>query len=183
MSLYSLVLFAHIVGALGLFVALGIEWTALLRLRGAATVEQAREWLGLFALVRRLGPASLVVVLLAGMYLAGTTWGFTPWIGAALVVLPLLAVLGAGSGWRLAGLGRSLAAEQGTLSARLRQRLRDPLPWTSVHLRAALLLGVVFLMVTKPSLQGVLFTLLLAAGLGLAFALPAWNRARAGAPA
>ncbi len=66
------------VGALGLFVALGIEWTALLRLRGAATVEQAREWLGLFALVRRLGPASLVVVLLAGMYLAGTTWGFTP---------------------------------------------------------------------------------------------------------
>jgi len=54
MTLYSLALFLHIVGALGLFIALGLEWTGLWYLRRAGTAEQAQQWLLAFTLLRRI---------------------------------------------------------------------------------------------------------------------------------
>jgi hypothetical protein len=42
MTDYSIALFLHIVGALGLFVALGLEWTNLRYLQQVTTTEQAR---------------------------------------------------------------------------------------------------------------------------------------------
>jgi hypothetical protein len=45
MNDYSITLFLHIVGALGFFVALGLEWTSLRQLRRATTAEHLREWL------------------------------------------------------------------------------------------------------------------------------------------
>lgn len=44
MSFYSLALFAHIVGVLGLFIGIGLQWTSILRLRRALFVAQVREW-------------------------------------------------------------------------------------------------------------------------------------------
>ena len=68
MNVHSIVLYVHIVGALGLFVALGLEWTALARLRGAATAEEARGALGALAPTRVIGPLSLAAILVAGLY-------------------------------------------------------------------------------------------------------------------
>ena len=68
MNVYSIVLYVHIVGALGLFVALGLEWTALARLRGAATAEEARGALGALGPTRVIGPLSLAAILVAGLY-------------------------------------------------------------------------------------------------------------------
>ena len=45
MSVYSLVLFVHVLGALGLFVTTGIGQLVLARLRWAQTVAPARDWL------------------------------------------------------------------------------------------------------------------------------------------
>ncbi len=42
MTLYSIALFLPIVGALGLSVALGLEWASLLKLRRLANFEEAR---------------------------------------------------------------------------------------------------------------------------------------------
>ena len=39
MNDYSIALFLHIVGALGFFVALGLEWTGLRQIRSAMTLE------------------------------------------------------------------------------------------------------------------------------------------------
>jgi hypothetical protein len=47
MSLYSISLFLHIAGALGLFAVLGLEWAGLTNLRHATQVGQAREWVRL----------------------------------------------------------------------------------------------------------------------------------------
>jgi hypothetical protein len=55
MNDYSIVLFVHIVGALGFFVALGVEWLSLRHLRRATTAEQVREWIRVSTGVRRLG--------------------------------------------------------------------------------------------------------------------------------
>jgi hypothetical protein len=172
MTLYSIALFLHIVGALGLFVALGLEWTGLRQLRHATTAEQAREWLGVAGLVRRVGPASLVAILLPGLYMTATTWGGQAWIGIGLAAMLLLGALGALNGRRLAAIGHAAATECGDLSPVLRQRLRDPLLWTSVQTRAAIGVGIVFLMTVKPDLGGSLLTIGAAVVLGLASTLP-----------
>ncbi len=44
MTFYSIALFLHIVGALGLSVALGLEWVSLFKLRRLANFEEARGW-------------------------------------------------------------------------------------------------------------------------------------------
>ncbi len=180
MTPYSIALFLHIVGALGLFVALGLEWTSLVYLRRASTAEQAREWLGVLGGTRRLGPASLAAILLSGFYMMATAWGWVGWIGVALAAMVLIAVVGASlTGLRIGAVGRAAAAESGPLSPALRQRLHDPLLWTSVQTRTAIALGIVFLMTVKPDLAGALVTIGIAVVLGLASALPNWRRVRA----
>ncbi len=98
MTAYSIALFLHIVGALALFAALGLEGVALLRLRRAATAEQVREWASVYGLLRRLGPASLGLLLLAGLYMTATTWRAQAWITTAFVSMLLLPLLGAPNG-------------------------------------------------------------------------------------
>jgi hypothetical protein len=180
MTLYSIALFLHIVGSLGLFVALGLEWTSLVSLRRASTSEQAREWLGVLGGTRRLGPASLAAILLSGFYMMAVTWGWVGWIVVALAAIVLIAVVGATlTGLRIGAVGRAAAAESGPLSPALRQRLHDPLLWTSVQTRTAIALGIVFLMTVKPDLTGALVTIGIAVVLGLVSSLPNWRRERA----
>ena len=177
MTFYSVALFLHVVGALGLVAAVSLEWTSLLHLRRAETAEQSREWLRVVAGLRRVYPAAFVLILLSGFYMTATAWGGTAWIGVALAVLLLLALVGATlTGVRMPAIGRAVAAEAGALSPALRHRLRDPILWTSMQTRAALVLGIVFLMTVKPDLGGALLAIGVAAVLGLASALPAWGR-------
>jgi hypothetical protein len=63
MNDYAIALFLHIVGALGLFVALGLEWTSLLLLRRATTTEQARERMRIASGVRGVSGAALATLL------------------------------------------------------------------------------------------------------------------------
>ncbi len=179
MTAYSIALFLHIVGALALFAALGLEGVALLNLRHSATAEQVREWAKVSGLVRWLGPASLGLLLLAGLYMTATTWGPQAWIITAFATMLLLPVLGSRSGLRLAAVGRALATERGPLSAGARAQLNDPFLLLSYQVRLAAALGIVFLMVVKPELLGSLVTIGVALIVGLASALPSWRRAQA----
>src|SRR3989442_14938782 len=76
MNIYSIVLYLHIVGALLLFVAMGIEFLAVSRLRSAGTAEQARDWLGVVGSLRVVGPVALVPILIPGLFMAGTKPGW-----------------------------------------------------------------------------------------------------------
>ncbi len=176
MSLYSIALFLHIVGALGLFAALGLEWTSLRQLRRATTVAQARAWFDVLGLVRRIGPASLATILLPGFYLMATAWHWTGWIVVALAGMGLLAVLGALNGVPLAALRRELDTQQ---AAPVCERLLHPRFVLSIQTRVALVLGIVFLMTVKPDLGGALLTIGVAVVLGLGASVPAWRRERA----
>src|SRR6185437_1956503 len=97
MSLYSLALFAHLVGVLSLFIGMALQWAVIIGLRRAQTVAQVRLWSGLLRPVTILGPLSAVLILLAGGYMMFTTWGLdTPWIVVAIGAMMLMAALGMG---------------------------------------------------------------------------------------
>jgi hypothetical protein len=180
MTLYSIVLFLHVVAALAYFVGFGLEWASLVHVRRASTAEQAREWLGLRAWVMPLGLTSLVLILLSGLYMAATLVGWMGWIVVALASLILIAIIGATlTGLRIGAIEKAAAAESGPLSPALRQRLNDPLLLTSIQTRTAIALGIVFLMAVQPDLAGALLTIGIAIVLGLASSLPIWRRAPA----
>jgi hypothetical protein len=180
---YGIANYLHVLGAMGIVAALCLEWIILLRLRPAETVEQARAWLGLAGIQRVVGPASLAGLLIGGIYLAATRWGGTGWITVGLLALLLIAALGAYNGIRLDRIHKSLAAQAGQLPAELQERIRHPSFVTSIHVRVGLLLGVVYLMVTKLDLNASLLTMGLAVVVALISALPAWRRPPAGARA
>ena len=160
MNVYSIVLYVHIVGALGLFVALGLEWTALARLRGAATAEEARGALGALAPTRVIGPLSLAAILVAGLYLTATSVGWQGWNVSSLAAMVVIAALGAAANAsRMPALGRSIGPLRGPLDVALRARLRDPLLWSSIQVRVAIALGIVLLMTAKPDVVGAIVTL------------------------
>jgi hypothetical protein len=177
MTLYSFALFLHIIGAVGLFIALSLEWISLWYLRRVATVEQARPWLTLSGLPGRVHLVSGAAILLPGIYMMATVWGGVAWIILTLAAMLLMIVLGmALTGRRMATIEAALTTERGPISHALHQRLRDPLLWASIQLRIAIALGIVFLMTVKPGLGGALLTIGAAVVLGLTSALPARNR-------
>src|SRR5437660_9412757 len=95
MSIYNIVLFLHVSGAIGYFVSMGTWLFGIAAIRRAQRVEQVRA---LTNLVGRLGPLfgiSVLLILATGLYMAITSWGIlTGWIDVALISLILIAPLG-----------------------------------------------------------------------------------------
>ena len=171
MSVYSLLVFLHIVGALGLFAGLGLEQAGLLNLRRASTNVQVREWVSLLGALRRIESPAALLIVTSGFYLVATRWGHHAWIGLGLLGLVLMAVLGAVvTGRRVTRIRQALPAEDGPIEEALRQRLRDPALRTSAALRAALAVGIVFSMSVKPGTVGAFTAMGVAMALGLAVA-------------
>ena len=183
MNLYTLALFAHLLGVLGLFINLGLQWTSVFRLRRARTVSQVREWTSLLGGLGKLGPISAGLLLVAGMYMTATAWGLsTSWILVSLVTLLLLMALGMAVPFRrLKAIGRAVAeaeAPDGVIPSAMQRQIHDPLLWTSVQVMGSMALGVVWLMTTKPDLVGSLLVLAVALVLGVVSAQP-WRHPRA----
>ncbi len=75
MNIYSIALFFHIVGALGFFVALGLEWTGLRQIRKAVSPDQVRGWMGILKSTRKVGFVSMLTAVITGIYMMVTVWG------------------------------------------------------------------------------------------------------------
>jgi hypothetical protein len=159
MTLYSIALFLHVVGALLLFVTLTVEGAALRQVRRAATTEQAQGAAALLGLNRIVGPLSALGVLIPGLYMTATSWGWVAWIVVALASWLAVAVLGAVNGIRIVALERSEALVTGS---------RNPMFLISWTTRVGIALGVVFLMTVKPGAAGAVVAILVAAGAGVA---------------
>jgi len=154
MDWYSVLLFAHVLGAVVLFAAVGIEVVAFRRLRRARTAEQARTWMGPLREAARLGPAAMVTILIAGVWMMALRWGPEPWILTALVGLVVMAVLGAALTRRAMGrLGASLADEVDQLPTDFHALVEGPIR-TSLWLRLAIAVGILGLMTVKPGALG-----------------------------
>ncbi len=150
MTIYSAVLFVHVVSALGIFAALSFEAATLRRLRGSAGSRDARVWLEYSPDLPAWGLAAFVFMLFSGIYLATEMSGWAlAWVRVAMGTLILLAPLGGISGRKMRAIRLACVAEEG---AGLPGMLRDPFLKVSINLRIALVLGVVLLMTSKPDL-------------------------------
>ena len=170
MSLYNVALFLHILGVLGLFIAIGLELTGMCRMRVAKTVEQVLEWTRLSQSLLIVFPIVSVLILLAGLFMLMTAWGWTvAWINTSFIGLIAMSIQGAAIN---APKGKAIheAAEtsaHGAVSTELRNRINDTAYWTSVLTMTAASLGIVFLMTVKPNLIGTLVTAAVSVAVGI----------------
>jgi hypothetical protein len=184
MDVYATALLLHIIGALGLFIAIGLEWLALDRLGRTATRDRAEDWLDVMSIVRRIGPGSLVLLLIPGLYMAATRWGFDRWTGGALIGFAGLLLLGGlFTGPATIAFGRALKSETGELSLAFQARVRETLVRRALWARTGLALGIVGLMVFKPDFVPSVAILLLLTLVGFALSLLAVPGRPATAPA
>jgi hypothetical protein len=178
MTLYAVANYLHVLGAIGLGAVVALECLVVLRLRSTDTAEQARAWLSLTAVQQWAGPASLGSLLIAGLYMAITRWGGQGWIIVAFIALLLIAGLGAMNGIPLRGLEKTPAEQTGRLSPDVQRQLRNPLFILSLHARACIILGVVWLMVEKPDVLAAALILSVAVLVGIVSSLPAYRRSQ-----
>ncbi len=157
MSIYSIVLFLHIVGVLGLSVALGLEWTCNRQIRKIVLPEQIRVWTGILKGTNKVGFPSMLVTLITGIYMTAAVWGRTPWLIVTMAALVLMIILVRVTGPRLKALSSPAM-------------VNNPLLWISIQIRMAIVPGIIFLKIAKPDLSGSLLTMGLAIVLGLASA-------------
>ena len=180
MNGYSIALFLHIVGALALFVALGLEWTGLWQIRSAMTFDVVRSWMGILKSVRTFGFASMLTTVLTGIYMMLTVWGGAAWIIVTLGSLVLVMVLSVAlTGPRMVAIGRALTTGKEPVSNTFHSLANHPLLWISIQTRVAIALAIVFLKTAKPGLGGSLLIIGVAIVLGLVSALPMPRRERA----
>jgi hypothetical protein len=137
MSLYSLALFVHIVGSVLLFVLLTVEGVGL------------RQGFMAARLNRVLGPISALTILVPGVYMVASQWGWEGWIVVGVTSWVLIAVVGAATGISL-------------LAGRLDTRAAA----ASWSVRVGMALGVVFIMTVKPDLLPAAIAVLAGAALG-----------------
>lgn len=182
MSIYPIVLFVHIIGAIGYFLSSGSWLFILVGLRRAQRVEEVRTLMRVNDLSGPFGDGSGLVLVSAGFYLALSGWSLlTSWILVALISLILILPTNAALiGPRRRALIKQLegAAPEGEMSRALRQHIHDPVLWAMSQTTAVLLLGIVFLMTTKPDLGGSLIVMAVALLLGLLSSLLVTRRKR-----
>lgn len=176
--LYDVVLFGHIVLAIGSFIVAAGMHLAMAQLRSAHTVTQMRAPARLMHRTGSLLP--LFVIALAGLgalllYLSGGQFGWSDgWVITAATTLAMVEATGALIlGPRGKRLGMLIAtSDSDQISPELHRARLDPVTWLCAHAGTGAVIGIVFLMTTKPAGAIAPLVITLAAGLGAATALP-----------
>ena len=125
MTLYSIALFLHVIGALLLFVLLTVEGVTL---RQGTTGARFN---------RIVGPISALLILVPGLYMVASSVGWSGWVAVGLIAWVAVAVIGA-----ITGIG--------FLRGRVSRRT-VAISWSA---RVGLSVAVVFVMTVKPDLLG-----------------------------
>jgi len=169
MTLYSVVVFLHVLGTLMLFAALVLEGVSLWHLRGAVVAEHVRIWSSVGVRVVFVSTVAMPLLFLSGAYLAreGRLWN-QGWLQIGLAATFVIAVMTGGITRPRIKVIRRAAAEARDVSGVLRTRLRDPFLRVSFQLRSALSLGAMFLMITKTSFGTALLVMAVAVAGGVA---------------
>jgi hypothetical protein len=178
---YRTVLSVHLLGLVVASGAAGVTHFAHHMLRKAETLSDAARW-GTAMKHGTMGfPVAIVLLLGSGAYMVSDLWSWSAsWVIGALTGLGLIVVLGEGVMGRY---GRSLGKTIGGAMARggdgpvppeLTRMLESPLALGTSFSPTLLMLGVVYVMTTKPGWTGVIVALAvpLAVSAALGLALP-----------
>lgn len=178
MTVYTLVLYSHLLGALALFIGYGIEWTASSLFRKATSTEQVRAWLRVFKVSPPLSGAGLGVLLLSGGYLAALSGAMKQgWIPATLLAIGIALILGFALILpRMGKIRKALPSLNQPISDELRVGLTDPILLTAIRVRVLLAAGIVYLMAAKLPFNPSLVVLSTSLLVGLLLSLPVMRR-------
>jgi hypothetical protein len=152
MDLHRPILFVHVAAVVGLFATLSIEWVSLRFLRRATSYEQARQWTRAWRLLIATGALAVLTALASGIYLATSlgVWS-VGWVAVAIPTIVAVAIVGgltAPARNRLVG---ALAVNSGPLPDDVQRKVTRPV-WlaASLHVRTALLCGLLYEMTVRP---------------------------------
>jgi Predicted integral membrane protein (DUF2269) len=179
-------LFVHLLGVISVFIGFGTILLATFALGRASRVEQVRAIMTPLVAGRRIGPEqiSLIdVLVIAGVFLIAASgiamarandYLLSTWVEVATVSFLLMAPVGPlVINPRLHGIAQeSQRNSDGPIPAALRRLIQDRLLALAMRCSVSVLLGIVFLMATKPSLAASIAVILTAVVLAGALSLP-----------
>ncbi len=177
--MYRIVLFVHLAGAVATFVGVGAWFFAAVTARRVRRIEEVRSLASIYEMSGVLAIIGIVVVAASGLDLALTVWSLeVGWIQVAIAAFALMAPVGPlVVGPRIERLIRAArGADDGPLSPPLQAHVHDPLPKVGMLLVIGDLVGIVFIMTTKPSFIGSILAVVAFIGLGAVLSLPAVGR-------
>jgi hypothetical protein len=171
--LYKIVLFLHIFGVVLMFAAVGITLSTMAAMLVSKETKTIRIWSSWAVKMDGILPLSVVFVLLPGLYLVFTAWGWKfAWVNTSLILL--LAMTFAGPIINLRRLKAILhlanTETNSSPSSELLGKVRDRTLWNSVSVMCMFLVGIIYLMTVKPGMSGSFLTLVITFILGLIMA-------------
>jgi MFS family permease len=174
---YDVVVFLHVIGAIGLVGSSLVAPLLAVAVRRTSTVASLREWA---AFTRRLGQAvgpfaglTLVTGLVLGFW--GDWWG-SGWLEVSLALFIVAGVLATAvlDPWARRLVEAVDAAPDGPVTAELDRARRDPRATVAEPVLLGIDVAIVFLMTVKPGVVGAL--VIAAIGLGAGALLAARER-------
>jgi uncharacterized membrane protein len=169
----SLVLFAHVVSVLAVFVGLGLEWLSLDAVRRSMARAEALHWLRVSTVVPRFTGIALALTVASGFFLGARVGVLGDgWMRASYAALLLMGIVsGPVTRPRVRALRQAAQAHgDGAVSA-LRAAASDSILRLSLRVRVAFGLAVVYLMISKPDATDSLVVMGLALVLTMATSL------------
>jgi hypothetical protein len=171
MHVYPIILFIHVLAAMGVAAAISLLIHGEVMARRAQSPAELRD-IGEKELRTASALKALVPVLAAtGLYMAWAAWSLrASWVILALLTLAYLAISGPLLFGRRMQKAIDVALAAGSITPAVRDILGSPLFTVLKHTRVALLVMLIYLMTVKPGLVGTLAALAAALVLGIASA-------------
>lgn len=168
--LYTVSLYLHIVGALIMFFAVGIEWLCLLNIRKAETRENILGWLKNFAVLKKLFAVSFFLLLIPGIYMMTEIWVDAAWAILGIIGLLSLSISGSVlSGKKMIDIKKKAALGETEFPlSKILTKVRDNYFWNSFMIRGFTALGIVFIMTFKTGFLDSIIVLAAAVLIGYA---------------
>jgi Predicted integral membrane protein (DUF2269) len=191
LSTYSVVLFVHILSLLLAAGASAVITLAAIQMRRVETLGQVARWAMAAKSTAKAFPIAVAGLVGSGIYMTQASWSFSdPWVLGAICGLTTIVVLGdAVDGRHVRALGQAVGEAlrtggDGPVDGEVARRLEQPIGKVVALAPTLLMLGVAFVMVTKPGAAGTAVALLVSLALSVPVG-PTLLRSgtRAGAPA
>ena len=173
MDLYHVALYVHFIALMIGISATTLAHFAMFQADRATTVGELGRWLRMMPRVTKMFPVALATFFVSGGYMASKTWGWqTSFVQVGVVAIVILLVNGIILGTRMRKMPAILAQSKpaDSIPEAATALMCDPVVCTLPWVNGMLVMGVAFVMTTKPALTGALGVLLVAIAGGLVLA-------------
>lgn len=168
MNWYALIKVVHFLGLTSLVGAFIIYPRVGQRLRAAATLHDARGWLGFLEITRGMFSGGVVMMLLSGLGMVAMRWrGPYAFVTAGmLVIIAIGAVYPFIIGRHLKAMRPAIGTSDGPVPADLTRVISTPTPWITMFVINFGVLGVLIEMTLKLGWRGASLLVVVFAVLG-----------------